>query len=90
MPFISKKVNKIWQKPSNTDICFIAFKRTSASDTIHKENFFFKKRSYTFIWILECEIAADGFVSANTQVAIKHNPQTPAINNFFIIINLFS
>lgn len=91
MPFISKKVNKykIWQKPSNTDICFIAFKRTSASDTIHKENFFFKKRSYTFIWILECEIAADGFVSANTQVAIKHNPQTLAINNFFIIIPYF-
>ena len=76
-------------KPSNTDICFIAYKRTSASDTIHKENFFFKKRSYTFIRILECEIAADGFVSANTQVAIKHNPQTLAINNFFIIIPYF-
>ena len=28
-------------------------------------------------------------MSANTQVAIKHNPQTPAINNFFIIIPYF-
>lgn len=34
------------------------------------------------------EIAADGLVSVKTNVAIKHNPQIPAITNFFIIINL--
>ena len=43
---------------------------------------------YTFICMRDGEIAADGLVSVKTNVAIKHNPQIPAITNFFIIINL--
>lgn len=43
---------------------------------------------YTFICMRNGEIAADGLVSVKTNVAIKHNPQIPAITNFFIIINL--